>query len=112
MNSRREIHVGRDFSKHPAGRYRDDGPNSGQRFREDFLVPALREADEVLVVLDGTRGFGSSFLEEAFGGLIREGLSNKFLATHLTIQGKDSGYVSEARQYVREAAERLQGGEN
>ena len=109
MGSRREIHLGRDFSRHPAGRYRDDGPNSGQRFREDFLVPALREAENVLVTLDGTRGFGSSFLEEAFGGLVRGGFSGEYLADRLSIQGKDSGYVNEANQYVKDAVARSTG---
>lgn len=67
------ISIANDFSKSPAGRYRHEGPNSGEKFREDVLVPALKNyAGTITVDLDGVVGYGSSFLEEAFGGLIRE----------------------------------------
>jgi hypothetical protein len=65
------INVGRDFSRYPAGRYEKDGPHSGQAFREQLLVPALMSGGEVRVELDDALGYGSSFLEEAFGGLVR-----------------------------------------
>lgn len=69
----RTINIARDFSRSPAGRHVGDGPYSGEAFREKILVPALRASDEVLEVdLNGALGFGSSFLEEAFGGLVRE----------------------------------------
>src|SRR6185295_8614794 len=45
----RRIHVAGEFSKFPAGRYRADGPHSGQRFREEFLEPALRGSLPVTV---------------------------------------------------------------
>jgi hypothetical protein len=32
------INVGKDFSGHPIGRYREDGPESGEVFREDLLM--------------------------------------------------------------------------
>lgn len=67
-----ELDIGRDFSDVPSGRYPEDGNFNGERFRKEFLVPLLREFDRVSVILDNTEGFGSSFLEEAFGGLIRE----------------------------------------
>lgn len=70
------INVAEDFSRYPGGRYRDDGEHSGEEFRDDFLVPALELArannGKVVVVLDGVTGYPSSFLEEAFGGLVRE----------------------------------------
>jgi hypothetical protein len=65
-----------DFAPSPGGRYIADGAFSGEWFRDDILVPALRAAIEASTVLrvelDGTSGYGSSFLEEAFGGLIRK----------------------------------------
>ena len=64
----------------PAGRHRDDGPQSGEAFREDVLVPALREADVLVLDLDGIPGLPSSFLDEAFGGLVR---INQFLSGEL-----------------------------
>lgn len=68
-----EIKIARDFSTKPVGRFRKDGPHTGEAFREDFLIPALERDQNVVVVLDGTEGYPSSFLEEAFGGLVRKG---------------------------------------
>ncbi|AMR66736.1 STAS-like domain-containing protein [Aquipseudomonas alcaligenes] len=59
------------FSEYPAGRYRADGNFSGEVFREDLLIPLLQQHDVVEIDLDGAMGYGSSFLEEAFGGLVR-----------------------------------------
>lgn len=64
------IEIAQQFSRTPAGRYRKDGPFSGEQFRDDVLVPALRQG-AVEVVLAGAAGYPSSFLEEAFGGLVR-----------------------------------------
>jgi hypothetical protein len=70
--SNKTIFIARDYSDTPAGRYLADGNYSGERFREELLYPALQEYDRVEVNLDEALGYGSSFLEEAFGGLIRE----------------------------------------
>jgi len=67
------INIGKDFSDAPLGRYPTDGPYSGEKFRDEILHPALKENAEVTVDLDDAEGFGSSFLEEAFGGLVRKG---------------------------------------
>ena len=68
------IAVGKDFSELPMGRYHPkDGQTSGQRFREELLVPLLREPGNLTVIIDDVEGYGSSFLDESFGGLVREG---------------------------------------
>jgi hypothetical protein len=67
------INIAMQFTTVPAGRYPSDGEYSGQRFREELLVPSLKREDCVIVEIDGTAGYGSSFLEEAFGGLVRKG---------------------------------------
>ena len=61
----------RDFGPRPYGRYATDGDYSGEVFRESILAPALKENDEVIVDLSGYNRYGRSFLDEAFGGLIR-----------------------------------------
>ena len=70
-----EVHVATDFSPYLGGRYRDDGPWSGEQFRDDVLLPRLQAAmaanDVLVIILDGVAGVPSSFLEEAFGGLLR-----------------------------------------
>lgn len=67
-----KINISKDFSKNPSGRYIRDGRTSGEAFLKNNLLPALKTHDLIIVELDGVRGYGSSFLEEAFGGLIRE----------------------------------------
>lgn len=87
-----------EFSRYPAGRTDNDGPFSGARYRREVLVPALIKArqqkgERVRLLLDGARTYGSSFLEEAFGGLVREeGFSAPELHTLLDIVVEDPGY--------------------
>ncbi len=71
------INISKDFSMYPSGRFRSDGLFSGEAFREDFLLPALKEYDKVIIKLEGCFGYASSFLEEVFGGLIRLGYFTK-----------------------------------
>lgn len=98
------ISVAEQFSPFPAGRYYEDGPHSGQKFREEFLVPALKEGKSLVVNLDGTLGYGSSFLEEAFGGLVREhGFRATDLRSRLSLQCSVGTYVSRAWKYIEEA---------
>lgn len=84
------IDVAENFSATPGGRFPEDGEYNGQRFRKEFLLPALRGYKIVEVVIDGTEGFGSSFLEEAFGGLVRaEGFAVNELSKRLRIIALD-----------------------
>lgn len=102
------ISIASDFSDVPAGRHRVDGPWSGEAFREDLLAPAIEQAiaegDTVSVDLDGVEGFGSSFLDEAFGGLVRYGYaSSSQLRAVLTIRHSERGlslYESQIWEYV------------
>lgn len=73
MNTIETIKIVRDFSDRPYGRYPDpDGDFCGENFRKQLLAPRLRTAEKVHVDLDGYNRYGRSFLDEAFGGLIRE----------------------------------------
>lgn len=60
-----------DFTKYPGPRYIKLGSNSGEEFREKYLIEKLKQDPEVIVNLDGVLGYGSSFLEEIFGGVVR-----------------------------------------
>ncbi len=84
--SEKVIKLVSDFTRKPFGRYRSDyQERSGQAFREDLLVPSLKEYDHVHVDLDGYNRYGRSFLDEAFGGLIREeGFEKSYLDSHLS----------------------------
>jgi hypothetical protein len=71
-----KIKVSTDFTTAPGPRYAKEGQYSGEQFRTELLLPKLREAISAKcsleIDLDGTAGYGTSFLEESFGGLIRE----------------------------------------
>jgi len=77
------ISIVKDFSKKPYGRYEIDGEWNGEAFREKILAPALNENDKVIVDLTGYNRYGRSFIDEAFGGLIRE---NGFTKAELDIK--------------------------
>ena len=105
----KRITIAEDFSKYPAGRFPEDGDYNGTTFRDDILAIALRDlsVDKVEVVFDGVAGFGSSFLEEAFGGLIRElGMKKANLDKCLvlsTTEAELDDYVSLSLKYIEEA---------
>ena len=93
------------FSRSPAGRHRTDGPFSGERFREEFLVPALRQDSSMFLVdLRGALTLGSSFLDEAFGGLVRvHRFSPRELKRRMSVSADLDMYVSKVWSYVDEA---------
>lgn len=79
------ISIVKHFHPAPYGRNEDDGEYNGKRFREDLLVPALTEYDFVHIDLTGYNRYGRSFLDEAFGGLVREsGFSGEEVQRKLT----------------------------
>jgi hypothetical protein len=106
------LSIARDFSTEPIGRYRSDSNVSGEAFCLDKLVPALERAQTVVVVLDGSEGYGSSFLEEAFGGLVRRmGMSaDEFGRRVQLISEEDPTLLDEIKGYVEDAARRANRG--
>jgi hypothetical protein len=98
------VNVAKDFSRFPAGRFSSDGPYSGEEFRRKLLEPHLQKDEVILVDLDGALGYGSSFLEEAFGGLIRVGYAAADLLRRLTFKSKDESLVKEIKGYIQRAS--------
>jgi hypothetical protein len=97
------IDIGKDFSRYPAGRYETDGPFNGELFRAKFLVPVLNNNKRITIELDGTAGYGSSFLEEAFGGLVRLGYSSRQIKTAITLHSEDPSLLEEIEEYILDA---------
>ena len=64
------VSVARDFSKTPGPRKIKDGPFSGEKFFHAVLLPALKAHELIEVDLDGTEGYGSSFINEAFRSIV------------------------------------------
>ena len=114
MDAKR-LSIAEDFSRYPAGRTRRDGPNSGERFRDDFLVPAfsaaLRDGTKLIVSLDGVYGYSSSFLEETFGGLVRlRRFPPEVIERNLLIEATSPIYASakiDAEKYLSDELRRV-----
>lgn len=104
-----EIDIAKDFSRKPFGRDELDGKYSGKRFREEHLIPAFQHSDDehLKIYLDGVdRGFGSSFLEEAFAGLLRQNIDYPTIVKRLIIETCNQDYENEIWEYINEQHER------
>lgn len=97
------INVGKDFSRYPVGRYLTDGEANGQKFREEFLIRNLVLGSSLIIELDDALGYGSSFLEEAFGGLVRAGFESSNLLTSIQFITDDDSLKEEIVSYIKEA---------
>lgn len=90
------------FSITPGSRYIDEGPHSGQEFREKFLQPEFEKIinsdSKITIDLDGTIGFGTSWLEEVFGGLART-FDKNLVMEKLEFISKEEDYLIEDIQH-------------
>jgi hypothetical protein len=99
------INIAKDFSLTPGARFRTDGPFSGQEFREEFLEKYFSDpsnVEEIQVILDGTEGYATSFLEEAFGGLSRKYGKDICLKRLQFVSNEEIGLIDEIREYIEE----------
>ncbi|MGE8526159.1 STAS-like domain-containing protein [Chryseobacterium rhizosphaerae] len=64
----------KDFTEYPDARYIEHDVHSGEEFYYDYVKPnfetAIQENKQLIVDLDDTAGYASSFLDEAFGNLV------------------------------------------
>lgn len=98
------INVAKQFTRLPGARYIRLGPYSGEEFREKFLVEPLRAGKSVVVELDGVRGYGSSFLEEAFGGVVRQlGLTVEDAQSRLLVETSVKSWKFDVDDYILNA---------
>jgi hypothetical protein len=104
-----EINIAQDFSKAPGGRFREDGKASGQEFRERFLEPLFAEGatqDSIRILLDGSYGYPTSFLEEAFGGLARRFGSAKVMSRLEFVSVEEPLLIDEIKSYILNAEDK------
>jgi len=104
------LNIAKEFSTTPGARYKEQGPFSGQQFREEVLLPKFKSLsgnDRLEITLDGVIGYATSFLEEAFGGLVRalpESISSQDVLGKLVfISNDDPLLVDDIKTYIIEA---------
>lgn len=104
------IKIAELFTPYPGGRYSVGKNDSGQEFRDSILFPELKKAIEggyiLIIDLDGVAGYSSSFLDEAFGGLVREYHMDKgTLAKTMNLVSEEDPYcIDEIMEYIENAA--------
>lgn len=101
------ISIAKDYSDTPGPRAKGEGDFSGQEFLEKHLLPAFEQAlsdkGTLLIDLDGTEGYATSFLEAAFGELARKYPSAEVLSV-LRFKSDDEPYlIDEIKKYISEA---------
>lgn len=105
------VKIARDFSRTPGPRYIKEGKWSGELFRTEkfynIFNDAINHNNIVVVDLDGVLGYGTSFLEEIFGGLIREHhLDYNQILSHLEIISQEEPYlINDILAYLKDAHE-------
>lgn len=71
----RRINIAKEFSQILGGRWEKLGPFSGEEFYNTILEPVYLETvgpnRKIIIELDGTKGYPSSFLDQSFGELAR-----------------------------------------
>ena len=106
------LSIAEKFSKTPGFRYEKQSPGvSGEEFRDNLLessyLDALSKKEKLQVVLDGTDGYLTSFLEEAFGGLqrslMKKGMKENILSTIEIVSNEEKHWIIEIERYVKKA---------
>ena len=102
-----EINIASDFSLTPGARYITDGDYSGQEFFEKILEPKFLEIKDLengklIINMDYTDGYATSFLDEAFGGLARKYSKNIVLSKIDFISSEEPELVDEIISYMDE----------
>lgn len=102
------ISIAEDFSSTPGARYRTDGEFSGEQFFEEILKDNFQKAVDndcdLIVVLDGTHGYATSFLDEAFGRLLTC-FSLEQTNNYLKIISEEEPYLKdEIQEYLNDRA--------
>lgn len=105
------INISKDYSITPGGRYVEDGPFSGQDFRNKILEPAYKDAvasgQTISVNLDGGYGYATSFLEESFGGLARiHGSSEVRRIIEEIVSDDEPALIGKISEYIEKAEEK------
>lgn len=100
-----KIKIAVEYTDTPGGRYISDGPYSGEDFRKNVLEIKYREClekhEKLEIDFDGGYGYGTSFLEEAFGGLVREGYdADEIIENMIFISEEENSLIDRVRKYI------------
>lgn len=99
----------KDFSITPGSRELDEGKraHTGEEFRDNYLEPAFKKVidsnEKLTVNLDGTIGYGTSWLEEVFGGLARKFGNDLVLSKLIFVSEEEPYLIEDIIDYIKNA---------
>lgn len=100
-----KINIAKDFTDTPGGRYKSEGPYSGEEFRETLLEPkylkAISNNEKLEINMDGCFGFPSSFIDESFGGLARKLNDKEILKNIIIITNDEPGLIYDIEKAIK-----------
>lgn len=97
-----KIEIAKEFSEYLLCRTRADGEYSAEAFVFDLVLPKFKDNKKVELNFQGTKGYSSAFLEEAFSLLVYALDMNYNLFTHkFDIITDDTFLISEIEEYVK-----------
>lgn len=98
----KKIDVAEDFSRYPAGRFLDEGPASGERFRR-MILKNLKRYDKIIIDFDNAEPVGSSFLSESFGYFKEEGFNLRDIKKKIEIKSESRpALVNLINEYIEQ----------
>lgn len=99
-----KIKISKDFSPTPGARYYKDGPFSGEEFYNKLLSIKFKEAIDnkakLVIDLDGTEGYATSFLDEAFRRLAQQNTPEKTWENIHLISVEEPDWIEEIKSYI------------
>ena len=100
------INIAEDFAKDTGARDYSDGPKSGREFFDTLLRSKFKDAidngTQLQVILDGTSGFASSFLNESFRLLAKEFGSDTVWNNLILVSNEVPKYISKIKDAIYE----------
>ena len=109
-----KIDIAREFSETPGGRTIQEGDFSGELFREELLFPryeaAIQKKEKLEIYFDGAYGYPPSFLDEAFGGLVKALKKKNIMDNIYIISNEDLTIERRIKKYIADAEMEVFGG--
>jgi len=101
------VKISKDFSPTPGARYKTDGKFSGEEFYNNILKDKFRNSIDqgniLIIDLDGTYGFATSFLSEAFYRLATDFGPDNVWANIKLISTEEPYLIDEIKEYIYDA---------
>jgi hypothetical protein len=102
-----KLNIAKEFSLNPGPRYIHEGLFSAEKLQKDIFNDRFEKAiasdGKLIVNLDGVGGYGTSFLEELFGGAVRN-YNMKDVQERIEIISEQEPYLlDDISEYIKDA---------